>query len=63
MHAPAQVNTSIYVMGLPLDVTEAEVAELFGKCGLIKVDEKGAPRIKLYRCARRAAPQHPQAGS
>lgn len=46
-------------MGLPLDVTEAEVAELFGKCGLIKVDEKGAPRIKLYRCgARRPTAQH-----
>lgn len=45
-----QVNTSVYVTGLPLDVTEAEVAALFSKCGLIKVDEKGQPRVKLYKC-------------
>ncbi|KAG2450736.1 hypothetical protein HYH02_004574 [Chlamydomonas schloesseri] len=44
-----KINTNVYVTGLPLDVTLAEVAEAFGKCGVIKVDEKGQPRIKLYR--------------
>ncbi|KAG2438123.1 hypothetical protein HXX76_005732 [Chlamydomonas incerta] len=44
-----KINTNVYVTGLPLDVTLVEVAEAFGKCGVIKVDEKGHPRIKLYR--------------
>ncbi|PNW70131.1 hypothetical protein CHLRE_17g707050v5 [Chlamydomonas reinhardtii] len=44
-----KINTNVYVTGLPLDVTLVEVAETFGKCGVIKVDEKGQPRIKLYR--------------
>lgn len=51
---PPQINTNVYVTGLPLDVTLVEVAETFGKCGVIKVDEKGQPRIKLYRCVEGA---------
>ncbi|KAJ2781867.1 hypothetical protein GGI15_003086 [Coemansia interrupta] len=43
-------NTSIYVSGLPLDTTEAEVAEYFSQCGTIMVDIlTNKPRIKLYR--------------
>ncbi|GFR48565.1 hypothetical protein Agub_g10467 [Astrephomene gubernaculifera] len=44
-----KINTNVYVTGLPLDTTIQEVNEVFGKCGIIKVDEKGQPRIKLYR--------------
>jgi HIV Tat-specific factor 1 len=44
-----KVNTSVYVTGLPDDATPAEVAEVFGRCGLIKQDEEGAPRVKVYR--------------
>lgn len=43
-----KINTNVYVTGLPLDVTVAEVSEAFSKCGVIKVDEQGRPRIKLY---------------
>eukprot|EP00890_Picochlorum_soloecismus_P005566 jgi/Picsp_1/600/NSC_00597-R1_protein len=42
-------NTNVYVTGLPEDVTIAEMEEVFGKCGIIKVDaETNGPRIKLY---------------
>lgn len=44
-----QHNTSIYVHGLPLDVTLEEMTELFTKCGLLARDEKGKDKIKLYR--------------
>lgn len=43
-----KVNTSIYVNGLPEDVTLTELVETFGKFGVIKQDEKGQPRIKIY---------------
>jgi len=42
-------NTSVYVMGLPFDTTEGEVAAYFSKCGLIKEGPDAQPRIKLYR--------------
>ncbi len=42
-------NTSVYVTGLPLDVTEEEVEQEFSKCGIIKEGPDGKPRIKLYR--------------
>ena len=42
-------NTNVYVTGLPEDATIAEMEEIFGKCGIIKVDaETNGPRIKLY---------------
>ena len=42
-------NTNVYVTGLPEDATVAEMEEVFGKCGIIKVDaETNGPRIKLY---------------
>lgn len=44
-----RVNTSVYVTGLPDDVTEAELAHVFRKCGLIKEDDEGHPRVKVYR--------------
>mmetsp|Transcript_33783 Transcript_33783/g.73845 ORF Transcript_33783/g.73845 Transcript_33783/m.73845 type:complete len:467 (-) Transcript_33783:320-1720(-) len=42
-------NTSVYVTGLPLDVTIEEICEVFGKCGIIKDDVNGNPRVKIYR--------------
>ena len=33
----AQINTNVYVTGLPLDVTADEVCTVFTKCGVIKV--------------------------
>ncbi|KAL3133307.1 hypothetical protein ABBQ38_007186 [Trebouxia sp. C0009 RCD-2024] len=42
-------NTSVYVSGLPSDVTEEEVAQVFGKCGVIKEDDERRPRVKVYR--------------
>lgn len=41
-------NTSIYIEGLPNDVTVEEVGEVFSNCGIIKEDEHRQPRIKLY---------------
>ncbi|CAI9090800.1 OLC1v1025655C2 [Oldenlandia corymbosa var. corymbosa] len=44
-----KVNTHVYITGLPDDVTEEEVVEVFSKCGIIKEDpEKKKPRIKIY---------------
>jgi len=35
-------NTSVYVSGLPRDVSEAELAERFGKVGALR-------KLKVYR--------------
>ena len=35
-------NTSVYVSGLPRDVTEIELAQKFGKLGALR-------RLKIYR--------------
>ncbi|CAO3590139.1 unnamed protein product [Absidia cylindrospora] len=44
------VNTSVYVTGVPPDVTVDELKRLFSKCGVIMEDlETGEPKIKLYR--------------
>jgi len=43
-------NTSVYVTGLPPDATEAEVLQLFSKCGVVKSADDGRPRVKVYRC-------------
>lgn len=46
-------NTSVYVTGLPSNVTENEMVEVFQRCGIIKEDpETGKPRIKLYKDAK-----------
>lgn len=43
-------NTSVYVTGLPDDVTAEEVAAVFAKCGILKPGEDGVtPKIKIYR--------------
>lgn len=42
-------NTSVYVMGIPDDATEDEIAEEFARCGIIKQDSDGNPRIKIYK--------------
>lgn len=44
-------NTSVYVEGIPDDATEDEMAEEFARCGVIKLDADGNPRIKLYKYA------------
>ncbi len=46
----AKKNTSVYVQGLPQDVTVQEMEQVFSKCGVIKIDpETNGPRIKLYK--------------
>jgi len=46
----AKNNTSVYIQGLPLDACVEEVAEVFSKCGVIKIDiETGGPRVKIYK--------------
>jgi HIV Tat-specific factor 1 len=41
-------NTAVYVSRLPLDATVDEIAERFGKCGVIMEDDAGEPKIKMY---------------
>jgi len=48
-----QQKTSVYVTGLPDNTDVDEVAGVFSKCGIIKLDEQGQPKIKLYRWADR----------
>ncbi|GBB86581.1 hypothetical protein RclHR1_00130022 [Rhizophagus clarus] len=44
------VNTSVYVTGLPPDVTVEELAEVFSKYGVLMEDlVSGGPKIKLYK--------------
>lgn len=43
-------NTTVYVTGLPDDCTAEEVAEEFAKCGVVKTNDDGSPKVKLYRC-------------
>lgn len=54
----AKKNTSVYIQGLPLDASEEEVAEVFSKCGVIKIDvETNGPRVKLYKNKSTGKPQ------
>ena len=53
----------MYITGLPLDATEAELVKVFSKCGVIKLDDDRRPRVRVYRCtvltlAARSAMQH-----
>jgi HIV Tat-specific factor 1 len=41
--------TSVYIEGLPADCTEEELATHFSRAGTIRVDERGRPRVKMYR--------------
>lgn len=50
-------NTSVYVTGLPEDVTEAELAEVFSKCGLVKEGEDKQPKVKVYRDRQSGIPK------
>lgn len=50
--AAATTTTSVYITGLPLDCTEEEVAEEFSRvCGIIREDDAGNAKVKLYRYA------------
>lgn len=41
-------NTSVYITGLPEDLTEHEMIETFSKCGIIKEDAvTGKPKVKV----------------
>lgn len=43
-------NSTIYISGLPKDVTEKELAKHFGSIGVIKIEKKKQkPRIVIYR--------------
>lgn len=45
----ARLNTGVFVSGLPEDTTKEELAQVFGKYGLISEDfVTGEPRVKLY---------------
>jgi len=45
-----KVNCSVYLSGLPSDVTVEEVVEFAGRCGVVKSDPlSDAPKVKLYR--------------
>jgi RNA-binding protein FUS len=40
----------VFVGGLPLSATEADIAEYFGAIGIVKIDRKtGKPKIWMYR--------------
>ncbi|KAH7914131.1 hypothetical protein BJ138DRAFT_1123787 [Hygrophoropsis aurantiaca] len=45
---PRSKNTAVYVTGLPLDAELDEIAECFGKFGVIEEDDEGELKIKLY---------------
>jgi RNA recognition motif-containing protein len=44
-----KVNTNVYITNLPPDVTLEQLAEEFSLCGVIKVNEDGTPRLKIYK--------------
>lgn len=45
-----RINTNIYIKGLPEDITEEEMAEFFGKAGIIRINQQTLkPTIKIYR--------------
>lgn len=46
--AASSKNTAVYVSHLPLDATVDEIAERFGKFGVIMEDDEGGPKIKMY---------------
>ncbi|TIA86117.1 hypothetical protein E3P99_03772 [Wallemia hederae] len=41
-------KTAVFVTGLPPDVTVDEIAQVFGKCGVILPNDEGGLKIKLY---------------
>ncbi|CRH03147.1 RNA-binding protein, putative [Plasmodium relictum] len=42
-------NSSVYITGLPKDVTKEEIHNVFKKAGIIKIDaENTEPKIKIY---------------
>lgn len=46
-----QRNTAVYVTQLPLDAQPDDLYPVFSKAGLILEDERGQPRIKIYKDA------------
>ncbi|KAG8781937.1 hypothetical protein FRB91_007761, partial [Serendipita sp. 411] len=45
---PPSKNTAVFVSHLPKDATIDEIAERFGKFGVIMEDDSGEPKIKMY---------------
>ncbi|KAK9862843.1 hypothetical protein WJX84_004994 [Apatococcus fuscideae] len=52
-----KINTSVYVTGLPDDVTEMELAQVFTKCGILKEDDDRKPKVKVYRDRQSQVPK------
>lgn len=48
-------STAVYVTGLPLDTTSAEIASVFSKCGIILLGADDLPRVKLYNDVKTGA--------
>lgn len=45
-----KTNPNVYVKGLPPDVTEEELADVFRRAGVIKIDpDTSRPKIRIYR--------------
>lgn len=44
-------NPNVYVTGLPEDLTDEEFIAFMSKCGILAQDDRGAPKVKLYRTA------------
>jgi HIV Tat-specific factor 1 len=44
-------HSNVYVTGLPFDVTVDELKAVMKKGGIIKEEEDGTPKIKLYKDA------------
>lgn len=54
----SKMNTYIYIQGLPDDVTEAELKEYFGRCGVIRLDPySGKEQIKIYMSEETGKPK------
>ncbi|OTF70174.1 RNA binding protein-like protein, partial [Euroglyphus maynei] len=50
MHQPTDVeNDTIFISGMPLDVTEDQLSTHFGSIGIIKMDRSQKHRIWIYR--------------
>jgi len=48
--AADQQQDTVFVSGLPEDVTDDQIAEFFGSIGIIKIDKKTSrPKIWIYR--------------
>ncbi|KNC83997.1 hypothetical protein SARC_03758 [Sphaeroforma arctica JP610] len=52
LETPKEKNPNVYISGLPIDITSEELLAFMSKCGIIKLDDEGKPRIKIYKDAQ-----------